>query len=301
MTVTLLSLPWFFVVVDFGPNAIAWGKTLDALHFVFFALFTWWLLRALQHYQIKKATLATGLLVFVVMSLIEIIQPMFGRSASITDLASGAAGALATLFVCALWQRQKTLLRKIFLLFLPAISFSVTATGAAEEWYAVYWRHQQMPLLGSFETTTEMHLWHAAGYADGGASEIVPVTEYAADNNHSLRITTQAGSWSGAWYQAGGLDWSDYQYLTMAIYNPSHDFQLNVRIDDARPSPQYSKRINTPVTVTQGWNNVAINLHQAAANVKSADFDMTSIQKIVLFTNKSAPSLTFYLDDVRLR
>ena len=301
MAVTLLSLPWFFVAINFGSNAVAWGKTMDAFHFVFFALFAWWLLRYFRYLRTKKPALTAGLTVFVVISLVEIIQPLFGRSGSITDLASGAVGGLSMLLVCSLWQKKTSGLRNISLLALVLISFSVTAYGAVEEWYAVYWRDQNMPLLGSFETSTEMRLWHAAGYADGGASKILPVTKHATDQKHSLRVITQPGSWSGAWYQAGGLDWSDYQYLTMTVYNPGHEFQLKVRIDDARPSPQYSSRINTSVTVKHGKNNIEVNLRDAATKVRQGDFDMTSIEKIVLFTSKKAPSLTFYLDDVRLK
>lgn len=295
----LLVLPWFFVNLEVGANQNAWGRTMDMFHFLFFLVFSIVIFRLLSKQKVRYPLLLGSVISVVIIVSIEVIQPVFGRSSTFTDLGQGLLGLATGAIITSFW-RPRSLINNatillVFLLALGLASFEVT-----QEWYAVYKRQQQFPVLGSFEDNSQLRLWRPTGIENNSTSNIHIVNSAQSDNK-LLKIITKPNDWSGVWYSAGDLNWSDYRLLSFKVYNPGAKLSLIVRIDEAVNNSGLGQRINETVVLEQGWNNISIDLTAAVAQIEPQTFNLAAIRKLVLFTHKSQSAYTFYLDNVHLR
>lgn len=288
-----------FVPLGSEANAQAWGLTMNSGHFFAFAALVWIGHNVMLRHKNSHPVMWGGLLCFALIVAIELLQPFFGRMASLADALIGAAGVITVLFWLLL-RKGMALSRYGFAygLFMAAISVLVVSP-AVLEWTAVILRHQNLPVLGSYESSVEMKHWQASGSPRLGSTHVQRVNKNISEGAFSLRVDTSKGVWSGVRYLAGDENWGRYSQLMLDVYNPADEFKLNVRLDD-RHSPGYNERYNGGFLVKKGWNNLAIDFKDIGSSVKSGDFDLVAIRKMILFVGKQEEPRTFYLDNVRL-
>ncbi len=299
----LLALFALFAFMPFGssPDPVAFQKTMDAGHAFAFILLSSLIYLAVEHHGKKWAVTVAAIVSIVLMVGIELVQPYVGRTASLADVEVGLLGMVIALSGMVVWRSsQRWLLRGAHLLLL-VVSLVWIVQPALTEWRALWLRDQQFPLLGTFEDELEKRLWLASGALHEKQTQISFSQQYVGSGDHSLKVVTISGTWSGVRYAAGEQDWRGYRALSMTIYNPGAAFKLNIRIDDGiTAAPAYSERYNGRVAVNNGVNTVLLPLDEIAAGPKSRSLELSSIRKMVLFVNQQQQTHLFYLDDIRL-
>ncbi len=238
-----------------------------------------------------------GLVLFAIV--VEITQPFFGRSESVTDLVNGVAGILfgwafavvrhrwrsRILFGCAIVAFLSTQL--IFLL--PAYS----------EWRAISFRRESFPRLGDFETAVELKLWRAPLDLINAGETVSIDTDQASHGHRALRVRRGNASVLAIEYQAGDMDWSNYESLKFDLFSPGGASTVHIRIDDHNDCTEFDARFNRALQLHPGWNSFTIPLETIATGPTARRLDLKHIRRIILFGTAEEPSEVF-LDFVRL-
>jgi VanZ family protein len=299
-----LVLSAFFIHFDFGVDKVAWVATQDIAHLFIFALCGWWLFQLLKSRGLWTALLLVAVVSLVLMVAIELIQPFFGRSGSLKDVVNGALGVGLALLFCYFRATSLSLGRKILLSSLATCAFVVVSYQAIWQWYAVWWRYQHLPQLSRFESPVEMELWRpTTSRVLQDTARLTRVEDRNSRHGYSMRVESTTGDWGriGAAYQAGDLDWSPYSRLTWRVYNPGEIFRLHVRIEDARSYyPPRDERFDDTVDIHPGMNELELNLAEVATAVKSTNFNLHAIRKMMLYVGSNYKNRVFYIDDLEL-
>ena len=280
---------------------------MDTSHMVLFAAISLSIYKTLQYSKkfFLSSSILTIVISFTLIILIEIIQPIIDRTRSIEDVLFGMIGVLISVFWCKYSPRITKFTHKIIFAASLVMVSIIAGNNALLEWYAVYWRDQNMPVLGTFENNIETKLWLAYGGSENKKTTAHRIKINNKTNNkiqsYALRITTVPGQWSGVVYHAGDLDWSIFQVLSFDIFNPEDAYNLGMRIDDSGPSNEYGQRYNRKIEVKNGWNTFRIPLEEIENNVSDGDFNSQQIRKLLIFAGADDPERRFYLDNVRLK
>ena len=272
-------------------------RLFDSLHVPLFAATTFALYRILRVARPAHSfNLAiSAAIVAVAAILIETLQPFFGRSASLIDLRNGLFGVAVATGWAAL-PPDCAFSTKLLQAFSSIAVFLYTLHPAYNEYRVNAWRDAHLPLLADFEDEQELQLWRPTG----GAS-IELSAERALTGAHSLLVQTRSGDWSGVGLRGGDSAWSRYGALEIGVFNDSAaSFTLGVRIDDARPSPNFSERFNRGIPLASGWNRLRIPIAEIAAGPKEKRLDMDSIRRMVLFVAPEEPPRRLFIDGVKL-
>jgi len=296
----LLLLPGFFVSFDLDGNVALWHALMDLSHLLIFFFFAHSFYPLMHRFSRHYAALTTSTLCVFLMLLIEWLQPLAGRSSSIQDIYFGLLGVSIWLLTSQLWPKlheywQRLLVALLILIIVVASGFTVIQMS-----YAVFWRMQKMPMLGDFEREIDLILWHAYGSANGQQASVQRSADVAHLHRYSLKVNTIPSDWSGVQFFAGDMDWSTYQRLSLAIYNPGKEMSLGLRIDDAGKSDEFNSRINSKLILNPGWNEIVLSLPELSSQVKFRAFDLANIRMLYLFTSPRTEPKTFFVDNVRL-
>ncbi len=290
----------FFAPIHFESNAQFYIHLMDAAHLpAFFALtlfahaFWPW-----ETTQCKRRLFAAGG-VAAVSGVIEIIQPLTGRTMGLTDFVNGMMGILIALLFLA---TQRTLFR---VLLIPLAAGCVVAAffPAWKESAGMRWRAANFPLLADFEIDDELRLWIGTGLGnvrnDGAAVD--RVREHASHGEWSLRVvTTTSSPWPGVRLLNGGQDWRGKKALAFDVWNDGPAFTLSVRIDDDFPHQQYHDRYNDSFEVIPGANHIVIPVEDIATKPKNRRLNLAGIERTILYVNEPKSAHTFFIDHMRL-
>lgn len=96
-------------------------------------------------------------------------------------------------------------------------------------------------------------------------------------------------------------DWRAYQRLSMDIYNPEDQGELNmtVRIDDKADSPEYQDRVNHRIVLQPGMNHVHLPMDELVTP-SGRHLDLSHIHALMMFMVNPAQKTILYVDHVRL-
>lgn len=293
--VTVLS---FFFVPAWGgmsTRLIAYSK--DWAHFPLFAalaalLLYLWPRRKLSAWV--KASRVAGA-AFVLAVSVEIIQPLVGRSATVTDALIGAAGSLAAVSVYMGLRVATPLARRR--LVMAAILLLVAATAPlflmlADRFSA--WR--AFPLLDSFERPVESSRWRADGFV------LERVEEHATEGRYALRLSVpqQPDQLPGSFLNDGLMDWSGYRQLNLDVFLEGDAARIMlIRLQD-RVQSSASERALLSVELKPGPNRVAVDLAAYAITSDLRPLNLQKMASIGLFLQGARAGDALYLDQLRL-
>ncbi len=143
----------------------------------------------------------------------------------------------------------------------------------------------------SFETTEQGHPFAVTSFEKSKVGKLISQKFYNFEVNKTLNG-----------------NWSDYDRLSMDVYNPSSTFQdIYVTLTD-KDSSNYWTQLNHKSHLGPGWNKLNFSLKQFVGERGSHRFqrslDLTKLQKFFLIidpNNKASSSIAgFYIDNIKL-
>ncbi|MBI5799935.1 MAG: hypothetical protein HZA92_04300 [Verrucomicrobia bacterium] len=300
-TLAVLTLV-FFWPVRLRADVSFWGHVFDLGHIPMLGWLAAVLLYALPE-RVQPATrrhaLAFALAVAFAVA-IEWLQPLFGRSKSLGDVANGAIGAALALTGIAAWQRTGRWFWRGGHAVALAATLAVALWPAYEEWRGLRWRHKNFPSLGDFENDEELKLWRAQGGSRGRPTTVTFTRARAARGEQSLRVAGGAGSWAGVSYSAGDKDWTRFRALVLDVFNPREPFTLFVRVDDNGNCASLTDRFERGHELAHGWNRLRISAVEIERGPQGRRLNLKSIGRLAFFTGDGEPQRFWFLDNVHL-
>ncbi len=260
-------------------------------HVAFFGLLALWLMALPRLHDQPFPLRATQVLLIILLIgiAIELLQPLFGRSAGLRDLRQNLVGAAAAISGYAAAGSQRRMLAG-----LAAVLLVLELTGPAIGLWDRAVARSQFPVLGDFETRFEHRRWSSG----------VPDDSVARAGARSLRVELEPGRYAGTTLQRSFGDWSDYTHLEMSLYNPDEAvLPLTISIRDHehfRRGGAYQDRFNGRYLVGSGWNDLRIPIAEIRAAPAERELDLADLSELALFTVDLKHPRLLYLDRVRL-
>jgi hypothetical protein len=293
LLISLLALLLCFFPFPSEPYKYIWGPLFDALHFAFFFALTFPVYFAVSRRIVSPwlVPLFSGAFLLCAASLIELLQPLTGRSANIGDIVNGSLGiCFGLLFL--LWRDYS---RSIAILCLVC-GFIVQCWLFLPAWQAIraaLWQNASFPLLAEFRAKEEVLLWEPI-WAD---------LQYPNSSSKGLGVTiiTRPQVYSGALYHAGFFDWSSYSELELLLENPKDQaLPLNLRIDDDHKCGRFDARFNKTFSLPPGRHQLHIPLTDIQHGPKNRLLNTKRIFRLYLFVSPLSESGQFRIVKLRL-
>jgi hypothetical protein len=266
------------------------------VHLSYFALLAWWLTR-LPELAGKKPLPQIFMIMLVLLitgGTIELLQPLFGRNASWSDLGMDLLGGLMGLFFLASGPRRlpRRLLAggRVGLLTTAVVIFSGPAITLWDMGQAAL----TFPVLGDFENSLESRRW-TRGEID---------SQLARQGKASLRVPLVTKKYTGTTLHRSFGNWQGYETLAFSLYNPLPDpLEIIVSISDQehfQRGAKYHDRFNRSFKISQGWNDLLIPVRDIESAPAERILDLARLRQLVIFTVNPPEPRVIYLDDVRL-
>ena len=289
----LVCIAGFFIPFRFATDQAFYIHLMDAAHLPVFCALTLFA-HAFCPWELppcRRRIFAAGGMA-VLSGLIEIIQPLAGRSHSWIDLTNGLAGILIALLF---------LVRSRWLVPIAIAGCVMAFLPAWKESAGIRWRSSHFPLLADFENDDELRLWVGSGLGNVRSDNVERVREHASQGEWSLRVvTTATATWPGVRLLNGNQDWRGKTALAFDIWNDGPAFTLSIRIDDDFPHQHHQDRFNAALQLTPGWNHLTIPLAEIESRPKNRRLNLAAIQRTILYVNEPEVEHTFFIDHMRL-
>lgn len=302
----LKKWPALFVVVTlcalfFVPS---WGRTSgrvssygqDLAHYPLFAIIAAVMLFLWPRHRsaVAKAGVVSGAAVSLAL-LIELFQPLAGRSAAIGDILLGTAGCFSVVAVylglrTASDRARRWLVATAVILLLVSVLPLLMMLG--DRWSA----RRAFPVIDSFERPVELGRWVTEGCVISQSTDHVTHGRYAL----RLEVTPGAERYPSAFIADGVMDWRGYQRLLLDVYLERGGSRiLWVRADD-RDNPPYHERAQVAVEIKAGANRIAIDVPAFARLPGGRQLDLGHIITLGVFLDGAEPGDVLYLDHLTL-
>ncbi len=285
-----------------GPDyhaARSFNEFWNLGHLIYFALASFALTRwkrIAQHSLISQWVLILSL-TLITGVLIEILQYGTHRTPDVNDVIRDLSGSLLFLAFSPvhskiLIDRKRLILQTVTIILLLA-QLQPLATALLDETVA----RQQFPLLSDFETPFELDRWQS-----NARMEIKYIPSISKGNILEISLSTKR--YSGIELKHFPGDWRNYKTLTLRIYNPlTRPISITCRIHDRQHTQgvqRYNDRFNHPFLLTQGWNNIEVNLNDVAQAPRNREMDLGQIRGLGIFVIALPQPQLIYLDNIKL-
>ncbi|MFV8835838.1 VanZ family protein [Aquisalimonas sp.] len=282
--------PLFFIDLGawrqvFAPEIHIFG------HLLYFALLGWLILQApvLQRYSFAKRGIAVLAIALLLGASIELVQPLFDRTAGFRDVWQNVLGAaIAVALAAPAGAKRRSiggLVAVVLFLELQAPVTSLWDRGVAR---------LQFPVLSDFSTAFEHRRW-SRGQQDDGVTR---------GGHGSLRVDLPPARFAGTTMRRSLGDWSDFEALSLSIYN-AEPVPLIVTVsirDDIHLSRggAYDDRFNRRFQLLPGWNDIRIPVEDVQQAPSERTMRLNRIVELAIFTTNLEQPHRLYLDTVQL-
>jgi len=293
-----IVLGGLLIPFKFGRSQLLWDRLSDAFHFPLFLLIAFGVSLALRkRLKLSWQVNFLSLVITVTFAIaIEIIQPLFGRSASWVDVRNGVVGAFFGACVLQLTSNFRTRGMAVWLLGVTAMSVFL-GLGIYQAWAIVDWQSKAFPNLSDFSDERQLLLWR--GY--GGDQKKTEVKIEQINSNPTLEVISGTGEWVGVEFKVNGLNWINYESLSFSIHNPNEQFVLGLRVDDNHRCKEPRDRFNTTVPIKPGVNLISIPVEAIAAGPEMRRLNLKQISRVLFFIKSADKPHKFFIDDVHLK
>lgn len=271
----------------------------DLGHIVYFALLTllltkWGLITRLS---VTKRWISALSITLVLGLLIEILQYGTQRVPDLWDIIRNLTGCFIVLAFSPAYSSTKTQQWRISIKGLAVIALlgqlSPLAISLTDEAIA----RQQFPVLSEFETAFEKDRWTGDANRE---TKIIP----SISSNNILEVSLSTIQYSGIALKYFPGDWRNYQLLKIRIFHPEKTpLSITCRIHDFKHTlseQKYDDRFNRSFTLSQGWNEIEIDLNEVAFALKNRKMDMSQIRGLGIFAISLPRPQVIYLDKIHL-
>jgi hypothetical protein len=283
-----LFIPWPFRTLPLPAREL-----LDAMHLPLMLGITLWIAWL---FDFKASVLKVCSLALFLELLIEIVQPLTGRSAELRDIINGLIGILLTLPILVQLKAGKERLKMtiagcttvaLFLLLAEALPPSTAYMGF----------RSQYPILSDFDDPWYKYLWHSGFDGNEGLDCQV---EYGHENRIPFACKATQPGINSVEFSPGPMDWSAYQVLAVDVSNPGEAFELHIRVDDSESCKDYSCRFTYVAMVPPGRTVLKVPFTRPGENSNQHILNLTNIIRLVLFTKDVEVGRSFYLNSLQL-
>lgn len=290
-------------LVPFGsafPTGVE-KEITNALHFPAFFLLTL-VLFALWSRRFPtwgRALLTIGGILIATVLGTEIIQPLFGRNASIGDILAGLYGVTLALLSLIIFHYHHRHTATIFTTTLLAIGTTTFARPLYLEIQAARVQNRAFPLLVDSNERLMLRLWRPvfSGKDDKVTREIVSTPGQPA----ALKVTIEKGSYAGVRLSANDQDWSEYNYLEIDLSYEGAPTQIAVRVDDYGDCREYDDRFNATFELPAGETKIRVHIPAMWEKVMRRKFQTWHIRYLYVFLPGDVTDSGFTIRKVALR
>jgi VanZ family protein len=292
----LLAFPLFFADIGGYPTSPASQLNVFA-HFFFFALLArlFLSLPSLARLSFVHGSGLILLLVLILGGAIEIIQPFFGRTASLTDVGITIIGAMAGLFFFTPGREKPG---RVFYNFSRVLIIGVSALifwGPMATLLDMHHASRQFPVLSDFETGLQVKRWSYGRI----------VRHISRSGSSSLRVKLDySQTYPGTTLNYGFGNWSEYDALALSVFNPDPEsLRIIISIRDLEHSKSgkgFGDRFDRSFQVEHGWNDLYIAMDDIRNSPAQRELDLDRLTSMVVFTMNLPESRVIYLDNLRL-
>ncbi len=289
-----------FLPFQFPGNKVLWDRISDAGHLPFFAMFAIFNFHFLSK-RISRSYLATFLITGGVAAFAELIQPITGRTASISDLINGILGGALGALLCYGYYERK--IRKSFwisYLIFGLLALVFVLSPVWKQLQAMSYQKRLFPMLADFEDNTELRLWVKEEPLRKGRVTLSLSSEQKRSGVNSLEVNISPGNYAGISYRAERQDWRGFQKLNFFVFNPGEPFLLHLRIDDFHNCDRFEDRFNKQVLLPSGWTEIELSLPEIEAGPAKRILDLSQIRRMMFFVGKEESTRVFFLDAMQL-
>lgn len=238
-------------------------------------------------------TLITGLccLLFAV---IELIQPFFGRDASMGDFLISLLGVL----IGWLWlysKKKNQQGRQLWLAFVAMLLFAIVLMPGMQALHKAKKINDLFPVIANFETSGQAFIY------DNWKPNISLVTHNKIIENNSKFLHVEKGDirWWGTTIKIIAQDWQDFNQLCFYAKADADGRQLLIRFDDqlTRGHASSSTRVQA---INEYWTIYCINLRELKTRDKR-DIDLSQMKQLIIFMDAKKSGEHFSIDEIQLK
>ena len=298
--ITLWSLlVWAFTKFHLPRDSLFYNALQNSGHGIVFFILTIiaiWTFYSSNSRLWKSAFLLVSTL-FLLGVIIESVQHLMGRGASLDDIAMNGAGIVSGfVFFSLLKVRFGWLARLGMACVVLSLNVWILQKPAAYV-YADLIEHP-LPELNDFERI-------GSGIKLSPRSAAVKISRYSqvwADNaSRSLRVEFGPGKWPSVIFQELEKSWCGYGALRFDAFSPlGETIPLRIRVDDrSLDIPDYSMTVGR--TIEPGTNEIVIPLSEFALNARNRGSPrFTGISSFQVFLPGNDRDRILYFDNFRL-
>lgn len=298
-----LLLLLIFTTVELPGNTLLWQSIQNSGHGIvmcfaaFFGISSIALKLPLHR---RKSFIFIPAALLVLSALIEVIQYITGRGASLEDLALDVtgitAGACLSAAVCF---DSKFEVKAIFLIFGVLLLLFCVRTPIF--YFVERAMTPKLPVLASFDNFAAGVTIHSNGaeFSIGKHEDIWPES-----SANSMRVTYAAGKeWPGVTIPEPATNWSNYEYLSMDVFNAGiGDIELHVRVDYLPPEGTEKAYMVAQRIVPAGHSSVELSFEELVmVTIGGGEASFTDVGGVVLFLFQQTTDVTLYFDNLVLR
>lgn len=229
--------------------------------------------------------------------LLEVVQPLVGRSASGLDALNSLAGLF--LGMGAGRAEGSFFIRKLCQVLVVAVSLQ-GGVGVMQDAMAIRQRQRALPVLGDFESGLQLRLWHPQGTDREHRTRLARVPCADLSGAGALEILPGPESFPGVRFKTGRLDASAFAWLSFRIHNPGSPMDLILRADDPGSIPGGLHRFARLLRVPTGTSQFRVPLQDWYDDAGRRRLNTSCILEILWFQAYPEDRHVWCLDDVRL-
>ncbi len=275
------------------------GSIWNLGHIVAFYLWTYLSLRfikPLQQYSLLKQFIVLVIATCVFGVFIEFMQLAVGRSAEINDILSDVSGCILALLFHSnkksqLGKKNTKVIVIVIILFLLVLHKNIFQIPVND-----YYTYQQFPVLIDPQTPFEI-----TKLDNESLSSLKKIT--VNDESYFQLIFSKA-EYSTVMMGYFPLDWSDYEYLEINLYNPEdQELEINCRIHDLPHLDNdqvFDDRFNRTFILEPGNNQLQISVNEILNSPVSRKLNSEKMASVGLFTIDSKEEREIHLLKMKL-
>lgn len=269
---------------------------LDVGHIPLFCLLT----AAIALLLPKKRNKLRDVVAVVVLLILftELAQQLTGRSLSLVDMINDLYGAIIALLGLWAWDRRRDAFVPSIFVFCSVLLIGVSLQKPLYEFRIERWREARMPTLSDFEDERDMALWSPLMIGSSRSAQIERLQDEFSSSS-MMRVVTNGARWAGVEYDAGLMDWDEYDFLLISVVNPDDTVRLTVRVDDDGETTDYAQRFNKTFTLPRGIEAILIPIEEIREGPKDRDLNTKKIKRLLIFSSEHQKQV-FLIDRVSL-
>lgn len=303
ITIAIVALLAVLLVVRVPGQGVWHVALLNAVHGPIFAVVAVLLLALIERRfaSVRSARVAAFLLAVALGILVEVLQSLANRPASVFDVLTDAAGAAVGLALWGLFafpRKRSPVAWLPIAIALVGITFVAWVPLQAARAYAH--RSAVFPSIAEFRGAQDLVFVST----DGAQVAIEPLPEPwgQGPDDRGLRIAYDARHSPAVQVMEPVRDWRGYSVVAVDITNPATtELRLTFRIFDASHDWSHEDRLNLPLAIPPGTRStVRVALSAVEAAPASRRMDLSRIANVMLFGRASSQSAEFYVSRIWL-